>query len=128
LDESEFERRPDVLNSKRLRLLVASGLAALAASAVAGIAIAASGHGHRDGPSSAAQYQYGPAAHQYGGKGAGRTKAALCHKGHSITVGQPAAAAHLKHGDATGPCPQNASTAVVHGKGHGNGKAKGHED
>ena len=34
---------------------------------------------------STAQYQYGPSGKQYG-----KTKVTLCHKGKTITVGQPA--------------------------------------
>ena len=49
---------------------------------------------------SAAQYQYGPSGKQYG-----KTKVTLCHKGKTITVGKPAAKAHLRHGDKLGPCP-----------------------
>jgi hypothetical protein len=44
--------------------------------------------------------QYGPSAKQYG-----KTKVTLCHKGKTITVGAPAAKAHLRHGDALGACP-----------------------
>lgn len=38
------------------------------------------------------------------GKGKGRTKVTLCHKGHTISVGAPAAPTHLRHGDTLGPC------------------------
>jgi hypothetical protein len=38
------------------------------------------------------------------GKGKGQTKVALCHKGHTITVGAPAVRAHLRHGDKLGSC------------------------
>lgn len=38
------------------------------------------------------------------GKGKGRTKVAICHKGHTIRVGAPAARAHLRHGDTPGRC------------------------
>ena len=41
---------------------------------------------------SAAQYQYG------------KTKVTLCHKGKTITVGAPAAKAHMRHGDHLGSC------------------------
>jgi hypothetical protein len=48
--------------------------------------------GKKDTPS-IAQYQYGK-------------KVTLCHKGKkTITVGAPAAKAHLRHGDKLGPCP-----------------------
>lgn len=31
-------------------------------------------------------------------------KAAVCHKGKTLYVGEPAVDAHLKHGDYAGPC------------------------
>ncbi len=38
--------------------------------------------------------------------GGGQEKVTLCHKGkNTITVGAPAEAAHLRHGDIKGPCP-----------------------
>jgi hypothetical protein len=39
------------------------------------------------------------------GNAYGGTKVTLCHNGQTITVGQPAAQAHLDHGDTAGPCP-----------------------
>lgn len=47
------------------------------------------------------------------GKGPGKAKVALCHKGKTITVGGPAAKGHQKHGDAPGaravaPAPEPA--------------------
>jgi hypothetical protein len=49
------------------------------------------------------------------GKGKGRTKVTLCHKGHTISVGAPAVPAHLRHGDTLGPCgaAAHASTATL---------------
>jgi hypothetical protein len=48
----------------------------------------------------AAKKQYGPSGKQYG-----KTKVTLCHKGKkSLTVGAPAAKAHLRHGDKLGRC------------------------
>jgi hypothetical protein len=41
---------------------------------------------------SAAQAQYG------------QPKVTICHKGHTITIAQPALPAHLRHGDTVGPC------------------------
>ena len=38
------------------------------------------------------------------GPGAGRQKVILCHKGKTLTVGAPAQAAHLRHGDSLGAC------------------------
>jgi hypothetical protein len=49
---------------------------------------------------SAAHMQYSPSQKQYG-----KTKITLCHKGKTITVGAPAARAHLRHGDTLGSCP-----------------------
>jgi VCBS repeat-containing protein len=47
----------------------------------------------------------------------GQTKVTICHKGHTITVGEPAVAAHGRHGDnITGPCgdePQPEPTLVL---------------
>ncbi len=46
----------------------------------------------------------GPGVAQNGG-GGGQQKVTICHKGkHTITVGAPAQAAHLRHGDTEGPC------------------------
>lgn len=36
--------------------------------------------------------------------GGGKEQVALCHKGKSLTVGEPAQAAHLRHGDSLGAC------------------------
>ena len=39
------------------------------------------------------------------GEGGGQQKVTLCHKGkNTITVGAPAEAAHLRHGDERGGC------------------------
>ena len=38
------------------------------------------------------------------GSGAGQQKVTLCHKGHTITVGEPAKEAHLRHRDSPGAC------------------------
>jgi ABC-type sugar transport system substrate-binding protein len=77
--------------------------------------------------SSATEYQYG-------------SKVTICHHTHSkkhpwvtITVGQAAVKAHLKHGDTVGPCPsaspKTASTstpATTKSHGHGDGNGSGH--
>jgi hypothetical protein len=53
------------------------------------------------------------------GKGKGREKVTLCHKGHTIRVGRPAVKAHLRHGDTLGACvhpqapPSNPATLTV---------------
>jgi hypothetical protein len=52
------------------------------------------------GAQTPAKKQYGPGGKQYG-----KTKVTLCHKGKTITVGAPAAKAHLRHGDKLGRCP-----------------------
>jgi hypothetical protein len=47
------------------------------------------------------------------GGGLGQEKVTICHKGHTITVGFPAQAAHLKHGDTDGACGQPASPSTT---------------
>ena len=73
---------------------------------------------------SASQYEYGGSS-QYQYKG----KVTFCHFTHSkkhpwheITVGAPAAKAHLRHHDTLGPCP---TTTTSGGKHHGKGGDKG---
>ena len=71
------------------------------------------------------------------GGGAGQHKVTLCHKGkNTITVGEPAKEAHLRHGDTVGPCqsegaaPNPSEKKVEPGKaqegdgGGGNGQDK----
>ncbi len=88
------------------RAAVASALIAVLVLAVAALAGASPGKGKPGNPGkgkeqSASQHQYGPAGHQYG-----KTKVTLCHKGKkTITVGAPAAKAHLRHHDTLGRCP-----------------------
>lgn len=36
--------------------------------------------------------------------GYGQQKVTICHNGKTLTVGAPAAKAHLDHGDTVGPC------------------------
>ena len=43
------------------------------------------------------------AAQEQGG-GQGQEKVTICHNGHTITVGEPALAAHERHGDTEGAC------------------------
>jgi hypothetical protein len=87
------------------RAALATVLAVVLVLAVAALAGASPGKGKpgkpgkKDAPSTA-QYQYGPSGKQYG-----KTKVTLCHKGKTITVGAPAAKAHVRHGDKLGPCP-----------------------
>lgn len=92
--------------SRHTRAVLASVLTVVLVLAVAAFAGASPGKGKpgkpgkKDAPSTA-QYQYGPSGHQYG-----KTKVTLCHKGKkTITVGKPAAKAHLRHGDTLGRCP-----------------------
>jgi hypothetical protein len=100
--------------SRIARVAVASALTLVLVLAVAALAGASPGKGKPPAPPgqakkaaapvsavSPAQKQYGPAGHQYG-----KTKVTLCHKGKkTITVGAPAAKAHLRHGDKLGRCP-----------------------
>ena len=44
------------------------------------------------------------------GDGGDEEKVALCHKGHTITVGAPAQAAHVNHGDTEGACTTDTET------------------
>jgi outer membrane biosynthesis protein TonB len=43
--------------------------------------------------------------------GNGQEQTTICHKGHTITVAVPALAAHERHGDTQGECPEDATTA-----------------
>jgi hypothetical protein len=91
---------------KHARAALATVLAVVLVLAVAALAGASPGKGKPGKPGkqnapSTAQYQYGPGGNQYG-----KTKVTLCHKGKkTITVGAPAAKAHMRHGDKLGPCP-----------------------
>jgi hypothetical protein len=42
-------------------------------------------------------------------------KVTICHKGKTITVGAPAVAAHLRHGDTVGECPNGTTTTSTTG-------------
>jgi hypothetical protein len=86
--------KPKLVASVALALL--AGIAVLA---LAGVSIAGNGKG-KGGPktASSSQYQYS------GGRQYGHHKVALCHKGHTIRVAQPAVKAHLRHGDTLGAC------------------------
>jgi hypothetical protein len=92
--------------SSHARAALATVLTVVLVLAIAAFAGASPGKGKPGKPEkgkqaapSAAQYQYGPSGKQYG-----KTKVTLCHKGKTITVGAPAAKAHLRHGDKLGPC------------------------
>jgi hypothetical protein len=39
---------------------------------------------------------------------AGQKMVTICHKGQTLTVAEPAVAAHKAHGDTVGPCPASA--------------------
>jgi len=84
--------KPKLVASVALALL-----AALAVLALAGVSFAGNGKGATKSASSS-EYQYS------GGKQYGRHRVALCHKGHTISVAQPAVKAHLRHGDKLGAC------------------------
>ena len=70
------------------------------------------------------------------GRGLGRQKATLCHKGDkTLAVGAPALAAHLRHGDTRGACQGEVSgpepsgeamgpEAAINGEGGGGGQDK----
>src|SRR5262245_46618075 len=67
------------------------------------------------------------------GKGKGRTKVTLCHKGHTIRVGAPAVSAHLRHGDTLGACAAapargTATLTVIKPVVNGNGGTKSASD
>ena len=91
--------------SRNARAALATVLTVVLVLAVAALAGASPGKGKPGKPGkkhapSGAQYQYGPSGKQYG-----KTKVTLCHKGKTITVGAPAAKAHVRHGDTLGACP-----------------------
>ena len=74
-------------------------LAVLAVLSLAGVSFAGNGKGKGGSKSaSSSQYQYS------GGKQYGLHRVAICHKGHTIKVAQPAVKAHLRHGDKLGAC------------------------
>ena len=108
-------------HASRFRIALAAVLIAVLVIAVTALASPPPGKGNKNGekhgdksgksdksgapttgtaPSAgAAQYQYGPGGKQYG-----KHRVAICHKGHTIRVAQPAVKAHLRHGDKLGPC------------------------
>lgn len=85
--------------SRRLQLVLAIVLGAALFLSVAALAAVGKGKPGKGKNAAAAQYQYGSSGKQYG-----KTKVKLCHKGKTITVGAPAAKAHLRHGDKLGSC------------------------
>ena len=83
------------IHGKTARVAIA---AAVATGTVAMFA-ALGGAGIAQDSISAAQYQYGK-------------KTTVCHKGKkSISIGNPAVPAHLRHGDTVGPCTSAAAKA-----------------
>jgi hypothetical protein len=78
-------RKPRIALAATLAIALLVAFAALGGAGIARSAI------------SSAQYQYG------------KQKAAICHKGHTITVAQPAVAAHQRHGDSLGTCASAAA-------------------
>jgi hypothetical protein len=95
------------MTSPKRKLIASTAFALLVAIAVlalAGVSAAGNGHGKakakgKPASASAAQYQYGSGGKQYGAH-----RVAICHKGHTITIAQPAVKAHLRHGDKLGAC------------------------
>lgn len=86
------------------RIALIAALTLVLALSIAALAGASPGKGKPGTPgksaaAKAAHKQYGPPGKQYG-----KTKVTLCHKGKTITVGAPAARAHLRHGDKLGHC------------------------
>ena len=79
--------------SQRIRIVFASVLALALMLSVAALAAPGKGKPGKGAEASASGKQYG------------KSKVQLCHKGKSITVGAPAAKAHLRHGDTLGVCP-----------------------
>jgi hypothetical protein len=98
---------------KRFRIAVAAVLSAVLLVAVTAVAAPPPGKGNKhdkpgkgSAPAAPAAPTAGAAGNQYGpgGKQYGKHKVAICHKGHTIRVAQPAVKAHLRHGDKLGPC------------------------
>jgi len=82
--------------SRKLQVALVAVLTAALFLSVAALASVGKGKPGKPGKGknpSSSQYQYG------------KTKVKLCHKGKTITVGAPAARAHLRHGDTLGACP-----------------------
>ncbi|HEY6031589.1 MAG TPA: hypothetical protein VIU44_13545 [Gaiellaceae bacterium] len=121
--------------TKALAVALLAMVLAVAVAVLAGVGAANSGHGKQKSASSA-QYQYGGGTSA--GKQYGLHRVQVCHKGHTITIAQPALKAHLNHGDTAGPCQpkpaaptQPAAPTTQHGNSgsapsHGNGNANGH--
>jgi hypothetical protein len=100
-----MRKRPQ---GRQLRYTLAGALACATIGSFAAVA----GAGSLQVSSASRQYQY-----QYHGQ----AKVTLCHHTHSakhpfvtITVGEPAVPAHLRHGDTLGPCPPTRSS--THGR------------
>lgn len=88
----QSEKGAQLTSNRKSRVALAGALATgllVAFAAFGGVGVAQSAI-------SAVQYQYG------------KQKVTLCHKGKTITVGKPAAAAHVRHGDFVGTCAQAA--------------------
>lgn len=88
----QSEKGAQLTSNRKSRVALAGALTGgllVAVAAFGGVGVAQSAI-------SAVQYQYG------------KQKVTLCHKGKTITVGKPAAAAHVKHGDFVGTCAQAA--------------------
>jgi hypothetical protein len=59
---------------------------------------------HGRGPEPSGRTMGAESARNGEGGGAGQDKVVLCHKHKTLTVGAPAQAAHLRHGDSLGAC------------------------
>jgi len=95
----------------RYRGLVTAALLAVVALAVAALAAGSfarggPNHGNAHGKPAEANASAGAAQYQYGAGGAqyGLHRVAVCHKGHTLRIPQPAVPAHLRHGDRLGTC------------------------
>lgn len=98
------------MNTPKRNLVASTALGLLvviAVLALAGVSLAGNGKGKGKGKdkgkahhsASAAESEYHSAGKQYG-----HHKVLVCHKGHTISIAQPAVKAHLRHGDSLGAC------------------------
>jgi hypothetical protein len=92
----------------RVRIVVAVALGVILLLAVAALAAPppgkGPGKGDKHGKPAAGAPTAGATEYGAGGKQYGKHRVAICHKGHTIRVAQPAVKAHLRHGDKPGPC------------------------
>ncbi len=86
--------------SRRFRLPLIAVLATVLFLSVAALATGKPGKPNPGKPNPGKGAKVSTAQYQYG-----KTKVTICHKGKTITVGQPAVRAHVRHGDTVGACP-----------------------